>query len=92
MVFSASEFDSYETVTFCSDAESGLCAIIALHSTGAGPAMGGCRIAPYVDLNAALTDVLRLSKGMSYKNVTAGLPYGGGKAVITPEPARPPRC
>ena len=79
MVFSASEFDNHETVACCSDAESGLRAIIALHSTRAGPAMGGCRIAPYVDFNAALTDVLRLSKGMSYKNIMAGLPYGGGK-------------
>lgn len=86
MVFSASEFDNHETVAFCSDAESGLRAIIALHSTRAGPAMGGCRIAPYVDFNAALTDVLRLSKGMSYKNIMASLPYGGGEAVILADP------
>ena len=48
--------------------------------------MGGCRIAPYVDFNAALTDVLRLFKGMSNKNIMAGLPYGGGKAVILADP------
>ncbi|GGE20188.1 leucine dehydrogenase [Aureimonas endophytica] len=80
------EFDAHELVATCFDARSGLNAIIAVHDTSAGPAMGGCRIAPYQDMDAALTDVLRLSRGMTYKNIMAGLPYGGGKAVIVADP------
>jgi leucine dehydrogenase len=86
MAFNNTEFSDHEVVAFCSDPDSSLRAIIALHSTRAGPAMGGCRIADYADTDAALTDVLRLSKGMSYKNIMANLPYGGGKAVIIANP------
>ena len=80
-------FDDHERVVFCSDSASGLQAIIAIHSTALGPAAGGCRLWSYASDDAALTDVLRLSQGMSYKNAMAGLKFGGGKAVIikTPE-------
>ncbi len=87
MIFDHPEFDSHEAIVFCHHAPSGLDAIIALHNTAAGPAMGGCRMVPYPSQHAALTDVLRLSKGMSYKNIMAGLPYGGGKSVILADPA-----
>ncbi|MBV8909419.1 MAG: Glu/Leu/Phe/Val dehydrogenase, partial [Gammaproteobacteria bacterium] len=70
------------------DAASGLNAIIALHSTALGPAAGGCRIWPYASITDAVADVLRLSRGMSYKNAMAGLALGGGKAVIIGEPRR----
>jgi len=80
-------FDDHERVVFCRDAATGLKAIIAIHSTALGPAAGGCRLWNYATDDAALTDVLRLSRGMSYKNAMAGLKFGGGKAVIikTPE-------
>lgn len=81
-LFNHSEFDNHEQVVFCSDAETGLKAIIAVHSTALGPAVGGCRLWDYVSDEAALNDVLRLSRGMTYKNAMAGLPLGGGKAVI----------
>lgn len=81
------EFDGHEMIMFCHDESSGLRAIIAIHDSSAGPAMGGCRMAPYASQDAALTDVLRLSKGMSYKNIMAGLPHGGAKAVILADPA-----
>ena len=69
-------------MTFCHDRESGLRAIIAIHSTVLGPALGGCRMWPYENEAAALTDVLRLSQGMTYKSALAGLTQGGGKSVI----------
>jgi len=81
-VFSDTAFDDHERVLFCRDAPSGLSAIIALHSTALGPAAGGCRLWSYASDTAALHDVLRLSRGMSYKNAMAGLEFGGGKAVI----------
>ncbi|CAM3835939.1 amino acid dehydrogenase [Rheinheimera salexigens] len=81
-VFNHSEFDNHEQVVYCSDAETGLKAIIAVHSTALGPAVGGCRLWDYASDEAALNDVLRLSRGMTYKNAMAGLPLGGGKAVI----------
>jgi leucine dehydrogenase len=81
-VFSKSDFDKHECVQFINDRASGLKAIIALHSTALGPAAGGCRAWQYVSEDAALTDALRLSRGMSFKNALAGLPLGGGKAVI----------
>lgn len=81
-VFNHPEFDNHEQVVFCSDAASGLKAIIAVHSTALGPACGGCRMWDYVSDEAALVDVLRLSRGMTYKNAMAGLPLGGGKSVI----------
>lgn len=81
-----SEFDDHEAVVFCRDPRSGLSAIIAIHDTSAGPAMGGTRMIDYRSEADAMTDALRLSRGMSYKNVMAGLPYGGGKAVIIGDP------
>jgi leucine dehydrogenase len=81
-VFNHPEFDNHEQVVFCSDRETGLKAIIAVHSTALGPACGGCRMWDYVSDEEALVDVLRLSRGMTYKNAMAGLPLGGGKAVI----------
>ncbi|HYN29887.1 MAG TPA: Glu/Leu/Phe/Val dehydrogenase dimerization domain-containing protein [Dermatophilaceae bacterium] len=79
---------AHEQVVFCSDAASGLRAIIALHSTALGPGLGGTRFHPYGTMDEALADVLRLSRGMSYKNAMAGLPHGGGKAVIVGDPLR----
>jgi valine dehydrogenase (NAD+) len=76
----------HEQVVFCSDAESGLRAIIAIHSTALGPALGGTRFYPYASEQDALADVLALSRGMSYKNSLAGLDLGGGKAVIIGDP------
>lgn len=84
--FENSAFDNHERVVFCSDEKSGLKAIIAIHSTTLGPAAGGCRLWSYESDDAALTDVLRLSQGMSYKNAMAGLNFGGGKAVIMKTP------
>ena len=82
MFFDAADYDAHEGVHFAHDAATGLCAIIAVHSTHLGPAAGGCRWWAYADDAAALTDALRLSRGMSYKNAMAGLPMGGGKSVI----------
>ncbi|GJD66636.1 Glu/Leu/Phe/Val dehydrogenase family protein [Methylobacterium frigidaeris] len=76
------DLDGHEMVIQCRDAGSGLRAIIAIHDSSAGPAMGGCRIAAYPSTAAALTDALRLSRGMTFKNIMAGLPHGGGKSVI----------
>ena len=88
-VFSQVDFDTHEQVLFCHDAAAGLYGIIAIHNTNLGPAAGGCRMFPYETTDAALKDVLRLSKGMSYKNAMAGLPLGGGKCVIIADPSRP---
>lgn len=81
-VFEQPAFDRHEQVHFIDDAASGLRAIIAIHSTARGPAAGGCRRWRYESSSDALVDVLRLSRGMSYKNAVAGLPLGGGKSVI----------
>ncbi len=78
----------HERVLFCSSPEVGLQAIIALHSTVLGPGLGGVRMWPYGSLDEALTDVLRLSRGMTYKAAAAGLHLGGGKAVIVGDPKR----
>jgi len=87
-VFSQVDFDTHEQVLFCHDSSVGLYGIIAIHNTNLGPAAGGCRMYPYESVDAALKDVLRLSKGMSYKNAMAGLPLGGGKCVIIADPSR----
>ena len=87
-VFSHTEFD-HDQVIYCHEPTSGLKGIIAIHSTALGPAAGGCRMYPYASGDEALTDVLRLSKGMSYKNAVAGLPLGGGKSVIIADPSHP---
>ncbi len=76
------DFDAHEALHVVTDAKSGLRAIVAMHSTHLGPAAGGTRFWHYADDADALTDALRLSRGMSYKNAMAGLPLGGGKAVI----------
>lgn len=84
--FEDSAFDDHERVVFCHDAQTGLTAIIAIHSTVLGPAAGGTRLWAYESDDAALHDVLRLSNAMSYKNAIAGLKFGGGKAVILKTP------
>lgn len=76
------DFDAHEDIHFFTDEKCGLKAIIAVHSTHLGPAAGGARFWHYAEDGDALTDALRLSRGMSYKNAMAGLPLGGGKAVI----------
>ena len=76
------DFDNHEVVHFIDNEDCGLKAIICVHSTHLGPAAGGARFWHYEDEGAALTDALRLSRGMSYKNAMAGLPLGGGKSVI----------
>ncbi|HSN73447.1 MAG TPA: Glu/Leu/Phe/Val dehydrogenase dimerization domain-containing protein [Steroidobacteraceae bacterium] len=80
--FDSPDFDDHEAVHFYCDPASGLEAIIALHSSALGPSAGGCRYWRYDTREAGLTDALRLSRGMSYKNALADLPFGGGKAVI----------
>jgi leucine dehydrogenase len=80
------DFDAHELVHFVDQPEHGLRAIIVIHSTHLGPAAGGARFWHYDDPAEALTDALRLSRGMSYKNAMAGLPLGGGKSVILAGP------
>ncbi|CAN5314835.1 Glu/Leu/Phe/Val dehydrogenase dimerization domain-containing protein [soil metagenome] len=82
------QVSGHEQVVFCHDAPTGLSAIIAIHSTALGPALGGTRFYPFESEQAALVDVLALSRGMSYKAALAGLDLGGGKAVIIGDPAR----
>ncbi|MEQ8742827.1 Glu/Leu/Phe/Val dehydrogenase dimerization domain-containing protein [Parasphingorhabdus sp.] len=76
------DFDDHEAVHFFHDIDTGLSAIVALHSTHLGPGAGGTRFWHYENRETAVTDALRLSRGMSFKNAMAGLPLGGGKAVI----------
>lgn len=85
-VFTHIDFDNHEQVVFGHDQASGLKAIIAIHDTTLGPALGGCRMWNYADDEEALRDVLRLSRGMTYKSALARLPLGGGKAVILGDP------
>lgn len=87
-LFELPDFDAHEEVAFFEDRQAGLKAIIAIHSTVLGPACGGTRMYPYANGDQAATDVLRLSRGMSYKNAMANLPLGGGKAVIIGDPAK----
>ena len=81
-VFSGPDFKDHELVAFGSDPETGLKCIVAVHNTRLGPALGGCRMWDYGSDDEALADALRLSRGMTYKAAIAGLPVGGGKAVI----------
>lgn len=81
-IFDATDFDDHEQVIFCFDKASGLKAIIAIHNTRLGPALGGTRFWSYASETDALKDVLRLSRGMTYKAALANLPLGGGKGVI----------
>ncbi|HKL13578.1 MAG TPA: Glu/Leu/Phe/Val dehydrogenase dimerization domain-containing protein, partial [Halanaerobiales bacterium] len=85
-LFKRLELDDYEQVVFNYDEASGLKAIIAIHDTTLGPALGGTRIWDYETEEEALNDVLRLAKGMTYKSAAAGLNLGGGKAVIIGDP------
>jgi len=85
-VFDHNEFDQHENVAFINDKATGLRAIIAVHNTALGPSLGGCRMYPYANSAEALTDVLRLAKGMTYKAALANLPQGGGKSVIIADP------
>lgn len=82
-----SDQGGHEQVAICQDRASGLKAVIALHSTALGPALGGTRFYPYASEEEAVADALNLSRGMSYKNAMAGLDHGGGKAVIIGDPA-----
>lgn len=81
-----STVSAYEQVLLGNDPATGLRAIVAVHSTALGPALGGTRFVPYADEDAALRDVLDLARAMTYKNALAGLPHGGGKAVIMGDP------
>lgn len=85
-IFKNMEKYDYEQLVFCQDNVSGLKAIIAIHDTTLGPALGGTRMWPYTSEEDAIIDVLRLSRGMTYKNAAAGLNLGGGKAVIIADP------
>jgi len=85
-IFSAKDFDNHESVLFFKDRATGLKAIIAIHDTTLGPALGGTRMWDYASEDEALTDVLRLSRGMTYKSALAGLKLGGGKSVIIGNP------
>ncbi|MDN3517315.1 Glu/Leu/Phe/Val dehydrogenase dimerization domain-containing protein [Aquisalimonas lutea] len=87
-VFDHPDYDGHEHVAFGREPVSGLRAIVAVHDTRLGPGLGGLRMWPYASEAEALTDVLRLSRGMTYKNAMAGLPHGGGKAVIIGDPRR----
>lgn len=81
-VFGQLSFDNHEQIVFCNDKDTGLKAIIGIHSTILGPALGGTRMWPYANEWEALNDVLRLSRGMTFKAAITGLNLGGGKAVI----------
>lgn len=86
-VWTSPEFDNHEQVCYFSDQDTGLRAIVAIHSTARGPAAGGTRFKTYENDEHALDDALRLSRAMSYKSALAGLPVGGGKSVIIGDPA-----
>ena len=80
--------NNHEQVVFCQDKSTGLKAIIAIHSTKLGPALGGCRFYPYASEDDAMFDVLRLSRGMTDKAAVAGLNLGGGKSIIIGDPKK----
>lgn len=83
-----SDQGGHEQVVLCQDRATGLKAVIAIHSTALGPALGGTRFYPYATEAEAVADALNLARGMSYKNAMAGLDHGGGKAVIIGDPER----
>lgn len=87
-IFSYMEEYDYEQLLFCQDENSGLKAIIAIHDTTLGPALGGTRMWTYQSEEDAIEDALRLAKGMTYKNAAAGLDLGGGKTVIIGDPKK----
>jgi leucine dehydrogenase len=88
MIFDTIANTGHEEVVFCHSKDAGLKAIIAIHNTVLGPSLGGLRMWPYKNEAEAVNDVLRLSRGMTYKNAVAGLNIGGGKAVIIGDPAK----
>lgn len=88
-LFDHPEFKGHERVLIAHDEATGLRALISVHNTNRGPALGGCRVWSYDSDDAALTDVLRLSRGMTYKNAVANLPLGGGKTVVMVSEDRP---
>jgi leucine dehydrogenase len=88
MIFDTIAITGHEEVVFCHNKDAGLKAIIAIHNTVLGPSLGGLRMWPYKSEQEAINDVLRLSRGMTYKNAVAGLNLGGGKAVIIGDPAK----
>lgn len=90
-IFKEMQNDEHEEMVFCSDKKSGLCAIIDIHSTKLGPAIGGCRFLNYHSEKEAIKDVIRLSKAMTYKAAISNLAYGGGKAVIMKSSSREDR-
>jgi hypothetical protein len=81
VVFDHPGYDDHERVILCRDVDAGPTAIIAIHDTTPGPAAGGCRMWPYRSFEEALTDVLRLSRAMTYKNALAGLPLGNHRQL-----------
>src|ERR1700738_3044373 len=87
-MFSHPDYDGHEALLFAQDTASGLRALIAIHDTTPAPASGGVRMYPYASEQHAMTDVLRLSRGMTYKAAICELPYGGGKSVIIADPRR----
>ena len=87
-MFDLEAFDDHREVVHVCRPEVGLRAIVALHDTTLGPGLGGCRMWAYADAGAATIDALRLSRGMTFKNALAGLPFGGGKSVILGDPGR----
>ena len=88
MIFESIAQSGHEQVVFCQSKDAGLKAIIAIHNSVLGPALGGLRMWPYKTETEAVNDVLRLSRGMTYKAAVAGLNLGGGKAVIIGDPAK----
>jgi leucine dehydrogenase len=87
-LFETIEASGHEQIVFCNNTDVGLKAIIAIHNTTLGPALGGLRMWPYATEQEALNDVLRLSKGMTYKAAVSGLNLGGGKSVIIGDPRK----
>lgn len=86
MIFERMEQADYEQLVFCHDKASGLKAIICIHDSTLGPALGGCRFWNYQSEEDAIVDVMRLAKGMTYKNAAAGLNLGGAKTVVIGNP------
>jgi leucine dehydrogenase len=89
--FELPDYDDHEELAFFTDKDSGLRAIVAVHSTALGPALGGARMRKYESSAEALTDVIRLARGMSYKSAIANVPHGGGKSVILHHPGTKPK-
>jgi leucine dehydrogenase len=85
-VFDHAQMEGFEQIAFCHEPTTGLRAIVAIHSTTLGPALGGTRFKPYSSEQAAITDACRLARGMTYKHAVSGLDHGGGKAVILGDP------